>query len=94
MINEEYKIVINIKFKDIEGLVYGSTQGSEGKNTNELPKFVKINLKGMQQIILEFSNPKVVGNAFKDYLIRSRDMTRQRQLTFLNAWIKDYQTDA
>ncbi len=48
----------------------------------------------MQQILLEFSNPKVVGNAFKDYLIRSRDMTRQRQLTFLNAWIKDYQTDA
>jgi hypothetical protein len=47
----------------------------------------------MQQIVLEFTNPKVVGNAFKDYLIKSRDMTRQRQLTFLNAWIRDYQLD-
>jgi hypothetical protein len=48
----EYKILANIKFKDIEGLVYGSTQGTEGKNNSELPKFVKINLKGMQQILL------------------------------------------
>lgn len=58
-----------------------------------MPKFIKINLRGSQQIILEFNNPKVVGNAFKDYLIKNRDVTRQRQLTFLNAWAKDYQVD-
>lgn len=48
----------------------------------------------MQQILLEFSNPKVTGNLFREYLIKSRDMTRQRQLSFLNKWLKDYQLDA
>lgn len=91
--NEEYRILINIKFKDIEGFVYGNTQLADGKSNTELPKFVKINLRGSQQIVLEFSNPKVVGTAFKDYLIKSRDITRQRQLSFLNQWVKDYQLD-
>ena len=36
----------------------------------------------------------MVGNLFKDYLIKSKDLTRQRQMSFLNQWIKDYQMDA
>lgn len=85
----------NIKFKDIDSFVYGgslSAVNGEAKN-GDVPKFVRINLRGSQQVTLEFGNPKVVGNCFKDYLIKSRDMSRQKQLTFLNLWIKNYQTD-
>lgn len=92
--DNEYRILVNIKFKDVEGLVYGNSRATDGANNWELPRFVKINLRGSQQILLEFSNPKLVGNCFKDYLIKSRDSTRQRQLSFLHQWIKDYQMDS
>lgn len=78
----------------MDGLVYGNSQTADARTNTELPRFVKINLRGCQQILLEFSNPKVVGNAFKDYLIKSRDNTRQRQLSFIHQWLKDYQSDS
>lgn len=88
------KVVINIKWKDVDGFIYGNSLAAEGKTVGELPKFVKINLRGMQQIVLEFSNPKIVGNALKDYLIKSRDLSRQKQMSFFNQWIREYQVDA
>lgn len=74
--NEQYKLLINIKFRDIDGLLYGSTQTTQIKNPNSLPKFIKINLRGMQQLVLEFNNAKIYGNLFKNYLITNRDSTK------------------
>lgn len=35
-------------------------------------------------------NPKETGNLFKDYLIRQKDLCRQKQLSFLHKWVKKY----
>lgn len=74
-------MIANIRYKKIHSFV------PEGKN------LIRMKLIGIQELILEFSTPKIL-TTFKEYLNENRNKTREKELKFINYYLNMYMKDS